>query len=275
MREELISEREGLVIRRRILEPNEATPWHVDSGHRFSVIVRGERLALEFQDGSEPLEFAVAPGEAGWDPPEPRLHRAVNVGGSPYEEVVTYYRAGAHVEPPPGDDDPRQAIAARIGATSRLSGDFLLRSGQRSTTYFDKYRFEADPELLRAVARLLVDLLPAETEVVAGLEMGGIPVATALSQVTGLPAAFLRKQAKTYGTARYAEGVPLRGRRVVLVEDVVSSGGAILDTLTMLRADGVEPVAALCVIDRQSGGVESLAAAGLPLHALFRMSEIP
>lgn len=170
---------------------------------------------------------------------------------------------------------PKQDIARRIGETSRLNGSFTLRSGKVSDTYFDKYRFEADPDLLRGIAVLLASLVPPGTEVLAGLEMGGIPVVTMLSQVTGLPAAFLRKQAKAYGTARYAEGASLEGRRVVLVEDVVSSGGAILDQLVKLRGDGVQPELAICVLDRESGGAENLAAAGLTLHPLFRMSEIP
>lgn len=168
----------------------------------------------------------------------------------------------------------RQDVAQRIAETSRLSGTFTLRSGQVSDTYFDKYRFESDPRLLRAIVESLVPLVPTETKILAGLEMGGIPVVTVMSQVTGLPAAFLRKRAKTYGTERYAEGASLAGRRVTLVEDVVSSGGELLRTLAALRADGVEPLGAVCVIDRETGGVEALADAGLPLRALFRMSEI-
>ena len=112
------------------------------------------------------------------------------------------------------------------------------------------------------------------TEVLAGLEMGGIPVVTVLSQVTGLPAAFMRKQPKAYGTCRYTEGAPLTGRSFVLIEDVVSSGGAVIDTLHMLKADGLLPTAAICVIDRESGGKEALREVGLPLVALFTYSEI-
>lgn len=169
----------------------------------------------------------------------------------------------------------KQDIARRVGEISRLTGSFTLRSGEVSDTYFDKYRFEAEPDLLRGIAELMASLVPPGTDVLAGLEMGGIPVVTMLGQVTGLPAAFLRKQAKPHGTARYAEGASLKGRRVVLVEDVVSSGGAILDALAKLRGDGVQPELAICVIDRENGGVENLAAAGLALHPLFRMSEIP
>jgi orotate phosphoribosyltransferase len=171
-------------------------------------------------------------------------------------------------------DPTLQSLARRIDQAARIAGRFVLRSGQVSDTYFDKYRFEAEPELLRAIAESLAPLVPAGTEVLAGLEMGGIPIVSVLSQVTGLPAAFIRKEAKQYGTRRYAEGAMLEGRRFVLVEDVVSSGGAILDALAKLTSDGLRPTLALCVIDRGTGGREALAAAGLPLVALFTSAQI-
>ena len=165
-------------------------------------------------------------------------------------------------------------LAVRINRCARLSGRFVLRSGVVSETYFDKYQFEADPVLLRDIAMALTGLVPDGTQVLAGLEMGGIPVVTMLSQVTGLPAAFIRKQPKDYGTCRYAEGADLTGKRFVLVEDVVSSGGAIIDAATKLRSDGCVPTAALCVIDRLTGGREALAAHGLPLVALLTLGQI-
>ncbi len=167
-----------------------------------------------------------------------------------------------------------RALAGAIRECAQLSGTFVLRSGTLSDTYFDKYQFEADPHLLARIAEALEALIPAGTEVLAGLELGGVPLATALSLRTGLPAAFIRKEAKTYGTCRYAEGASLVGKRFVLIEDAVSSGGAILDALRKLRADGLEPTAALCVIDRQSGGKEALAAADLPLLSVFERSDI-
>jgi len=167
-----------------------------------------------------------------------------------------------------------QSVAARIKQCARLKGQFTLRSGMVSDTYFDKYQFEADPELLLAIAREMARLVPSGTEVLAGMEMGGIPLVTMLGHVTGLSVAFVRKKPKPYGTCRYAEGSSLMGKRFVLVEDVVSSGGAIIDALEMLKVDGLFPVAALCVIDRETGGVEALARSGLPLKALFTFSEV-
>lgn len=166
------------------------------------------------------------------------------------------------------------SLPYQIRQCARLTGSFTLRSGKVSDTYFDKYQFEADPKLLHSIAQAMASLIPPGTEVLAGMEMGGIPIVTMLSQVTGLPAAFIRKEPKEYGTCRYAEGASLTGRKFVLIEDVVSSGGAIIDALEKLRADELSPTAALCVIDRETGGREALAALGLPLKALFTFAQV-
>lgn len=104
--------------------------------------------------------------------------------------------------------------------------------------------------------------------------MGGIAVVTALGQRAGLPCAFVRKAAKTYGTARLAEGAEVRGRQVLVVEDVVTSGGQIAISAGQLRELGALIGHALCVIDRQEGGADALAGAGIRLHALLRREEL-
>jgi orotate phosphoribosyltransferase len=164
-------------------------------------------------------------------------------------------------------------LPGRIAERCRLSGTFTLRSGQTATTYFDKYLFEGDPELLAAVAQAAVPLIPPGTEVLAGLELGGVPVATALSLATGLPAAFVRKEAKAYGTAKLAEGAAIEGRRVLIVEDVVTTGGQVLLSARDLRERGAELLGALCVIDR-SGGDHKLAAEDLPLISVFTAEDL-
>ena len=170
-------------------------------------------------------------------------------------------------------DDDLADLARRVGEACRLTGTFTLRSGQVSTTYFDKYLFEADPELLREVAAAAVALIPSGTEVLAGLELGGVPVATALSLATGLPAAFVRKEAKTYGTAKLAEGAEIAGRRVLIVEDIVTTGGQVVLSARDLRERGAELVGALCVIDR-SDGAHQLAAENLELISLFTAADL-
>ncbi|MEM1433859.1 MAG: orotate phosphoribosyltransferase [Pseudomonadota bacterium] len=165
-------------------------------------------------------------------------------------------------------------LASRIRNCARLSGSFTLRSGATSDTYFDKYLFESDPALLYDICVELAERLAPETEVLAGLEMGGIPVVTMLSHITRKPAAFIRKEAKSYGTCKYAEGADLAGKKITLIEDVVSSGGAIVDALHKLNADGIYPLSVACVIDRQSGGAENVDQAGCTLSALFTMADI-
>jgi orotate phosphoribosyltransferase len=165
-------------------------------------------------------------------------------------------------------------LARRVHQVAHLTGSFRLRSGQTSTEYFDKYLFESDPALLRDIAEALAPLVPADAEALAGLELGGIPVATLLSQVTGLPALFVRKKAKDYGTCRLAEGGDVAGRRLVVVEDVVTTGGQVLESCAELRALGADVDTVVCVIDREAGGTEAFAAQGLTLRALFTMTEL-
>jgi orotate phosphoribosyltransferase len=169
----------------------------------------------------------------------------------------------------------RKSLCAAILRVAHLTGHFKLRSGQTSTEYFDKYRFEADPQLLRSIAEQLVPLIPPATEVLAGLEMGGIPIATALSLETGLPVVFVRKEAKLYGTEKVCEGADVAGRRVCIVEDVVTTGGQILLSAKDLRDLGAHIEDVVCVIDREAGGKEKLRLEGaLELQALFSMAEL-
>lgn len=168
----------------------------------------------------------------------------------------------------------RSQLARQIYRVCHLTGDFPLRSGRRASEYFDKYQFEADPVLLEGIVDELAGLVPDGVEVLAGLELGGIPVVTALSRRTGLPRAFVRKQTKPYGTRRLAEGAEVSGRRVLVVEDVVTSGGAIAHSTASLRALGAEVREALCVIDRQEGGAEALATEGITLLPLLSAADL-
>jgi len=168
------------------------------------------------------------------------------------------------------------SLAKKVFDTAHIAGSFKLRSGVTSSEYFDKYRFEANPALLKEIAAELAKKIvrPGDFDALAGLEMGGIPIATMLSQITGLPTLFIRKQAKEYGTCRFAEGGEVKGRNLLIVEDVVTSGGAILDSVRALRSDGAVISQVVCVIDRQSGGLENLAKEGLALTSLFTMAEL-
>jgi orotate phosphoribosyltransferase len=165
-------------------------------------------------------------------------------------------------------------LAADIDATCRLTGEFTLRSGQVSHEYFDKYLFESQPALLDRVAARMVDLLPAGTELLGGLELGGIPIATMVSARTGLPALFVRKQAKEYGTAKLAEGPDVTGRRVTLVEDVITTGGAVRDATRALRERGATVEVVVCAIDRSPAGENPLADVDLEVRPVLTKADL-
>jgi orotate phosphoribosyltransferase len=168
----------------------------------------------------------------------------------------------------------RQELARQIYEISHLTGSFKLRSGQTSHEYFDKYRFESRPELLAEIADQMASLVPAGTEVLAGLEMGGIPVATALSLRTGLPCVFVRKEAKEYGTCQFAEGLEVSGKNICIIEDVITTGGQVILSTQDLRKLGANVNSVLCVIHRGSGSEPKLEDIGLKMSALLTMENL-
>jgi orotate phosphoribosyltransferase len=169
-----------------------------------------------------------------------------------------------------------QELAQGIYKISHLKGDFLLRSGQQSSEYFDKYRFESQPTILKEIAEHMKKLIPADTEVLAALEMGGIPIGTALSLATGLPCVFVRKEAKLYGTCQFAEGLEVKNKKVCVIEDVITSGGQVLISTNDLRKLGAQIENVLCVIHRGGEVAETkLKDAGLKLHPLFVRTDFP
>jgi orotate phosphoribosyltransferase len=165
-------------------------------------------------------------------------------------------------------------LAADIDAVCRLHGTFTLRSGQVSDTYFDKYLFEAQPALLDRVATQMVSLLPEGTELLGALELGGVPIATMVSAKTGIPVVFIRKKAKEYGTAKLAEGPAFDGRRVTLIEDVITSGGAVRDAVNELRPAGAIIDTVVCAIDRSPVTGESLRDVGLEIRPVLTRAQL-
>jgi orotate phosphoribosyltransferase len=153
----------------------------------------------------------------------------------------------------------------------------VLRSGRRSRYYLDKYRFETRPDLLGPlgdrIAQAVHEHEPGAVRL-AGPELGAVPLAAAASLASGLPFLIVRKEAKEYGTGNRLEGVFEQGDCVCLVEDVVTSGGAAVDAIEALRDAGLTCRTAVCVVDREEGGVEALAGVAVRLRPLFRASEL-
>ena len=167
-------------------------------------------------------------------------------------------------------------LGQRLLDASYLEGDFLLRSGRRSKFYLDKYLFSTKPELLRDIAAGLAAKLPANEpfDLLAGPELGAVAVVTAVSLACGKPFVIVRKGAKGYGTDRAMEGKAEPGQRVVIVEDIVTSGGAALMAADKLREAGLQVPALLCVVDREEGGRAQIEAQGLTLDSLFTATSL-
>jgi orotate phosphoribosyltransferase len=172
-------------------------------------------------------------------------------------------------------------MSAELGTALRdaayLEGDFILRSGRRSRYYLDKYRFETRPDLLgplgSAIAASVREHEP-EARRLAGPELGAVALAASASLAGGLPFLIVRSRAKEYGTANRLEGVYEEGELVCLVEDVVTSGGAAVEAVEALREAGLRVSNAVCVVDREEGGADTLARHGVRLRPLFRASEL-
>ena len=168
-------------------------------------------------------------------------------------------------------------LGARLREHALLEGDFVLRSGRRSSYYLDKYRFETLPELLGPLGeRLAAAVREHEPDAVrlAGLALGAVALAASASLSSGLPFVIVRDSAKDYGTANRLEGPFEAGELVYLIEDVVTSGGALAEAIAALREAGLVVRNAVCVVDREEGGADALARLGVRLRSLYRAGEL-
>lgn len=170
------------------------------------------------------------------------------------------------------------SLAAEIYDACYITGEFKLRSGMTSNEYFDKYRFESNPHLLYSVGERMHHAAVRSMEkpdYFAGLEMGGIPLAVVLSWQSLVPTLFVRKVAKEYGTCQFVEGIDnVEGKNIVLVEDVITTGGQVVKSTNQLRELGANITTVIAAIDREQGGRENLEKAGLKLVSVFTASEL-
>jgi orotate phosphoribosyltransferase len=169
----------------------------------------------------------------------------------------------------------RRRLAADLVAVAYLRGDFVLSSGRRSDHYFDKYRFETKPDILRRLGRLLATLVPSTTDCLAAPELGAVLLGGVVSLELDLPLVIVRREAKGHGTARAIEGELPPGARVTLIEDVVTTGTQAVAAAHRLREAGATVERLIAVIDRQEGGEEHIRAEGLDYRPLFRRRELP
>jgi orotate phosphoribosyltransferase len=163
----------------------------------------------------------------------------------------------------------RAELIEEMKQTALLHGEFTLRSGKKSNWYFDKYRFEGIPGIMRSVAHHMARLIPEGTDRLAGIELGGIPLCTALALETDIPAIFIRKAAKEYGTAAQIEGLHQPTDRILIVEDVVTTGGQAIILIRQLREAGLNITGTLAVLNRNEGANEAFAEENVPFWWLF------
>ncbi len=167
----------------------------------------------------------------------------------------------------------RERTWARLARAAFLQGEFVLSSGRRSQFYIDKYLFETQPDLLRDVARLLANALPSDTTRLAGPALGGVPLATAVALETGLPFVIIRPEAKDHGTGRTIEGRIDPGDRVVVLEDIVTTGAQAVRAARVVEAAGGRVLLILAVVDRHEGGRQGVETAGYRYSALYDLAE--
>ena len=167
----------------------------------------------------------------------------------------------------------RPALIERIKSTALLRGTFTLRSGRTSSYYVDKYRFETAPDVLGPIGRMLA-AHAVDVDRLAGAELGGVPLVTAASLASGVPSLLVRNQRKDYGTNKQIEGAYAASDRVLLVEDVLTTGGQVLEAADTLRRAGLEVVKIVAVLDRQEGARANVEAVGYAMESLFTLADL-
>jgi orotate phosphoribosyltransferase len=168
----------------------------------------------------------------------------------------------------------REQLAKRIAEVALLRGEFTLRSGRKSNYYLDKYRFETQPDVLAALGKLLAERVTPRTDRIAGAELGAVPLAAAAGMAANKPFVFIRNQKKDYGTAKQIEGVLNAGETVMIVEDVLTTGGQVLEAVKTLQDAGAKVERIVAVIDRLEGARENIEKAGVTFEALFTSTDL-
>lgn len=168
----------------------------------------------------------------------------------------------------------RESLAVKIAETSILHGDFTLRSGRQSSWYIDKYLFTTQPEILLSLGKLFVKRFPPSTTLLAGAELGGIPLVATASMASNIPCIFVRDQKKKYGTSKQIEGKLTSSDHVVIIEDVATTGGQVLEVAAIIQDSGAKVVSIISVIDRCEGARENIESAGYKFESLFTAADL-
>jgi len=168
----------------------------------------------------------------------------------------------------------REQLAKRIADLALLRGEFTLRSGRKSNYYLDKYRFETQPDVLRALGKMLAERVTPDIDRLAGPELGAVALAASAAMESGKPFVLVRNRKKDYGTSKQIEGVLNKGERVLIIEDVLTTGGQVLESVASLREMGAVVERIVAIIDRMEGARQNIEGAGLKFEALFTTRDL-
>ena len=168
----------------------------------------------------------------------------------------------------------RQELARRIAEVALLRGEFTLRSGRKSNYYLDKYLFETQPDILLALGKMFAERVPPGVDRIAGPELGAIALAAAASMASGKPFVIVRNQKKGYGSGKLLEGTLKPGDTVLIIEDVLTTGGQVLEAVKSLESAGAKVAGILGVLDRQEGARQNIESAGYKFESLFTTSDL-
>ena len=168
----------------------------------------------------------------------------------------------------------RDDLIGRICETALQRGKFTLRSGRTSHYYLDKYLFETQPDILEALGELFSHRVDDSVTRLAGPELGGIPLVTATSLATGKPSVYIRNQKKSYGTNNQIEGDLEPSDQVMIVEDIATSGGQVIEAANVIRKIGAQVVKIVAAIDREEGARENIEGAGYAFESLFTKTDL-
>ena len=168
----------------------------------------------------------------------------------------------------------RQELIKRIKETAYLEGDFVLRSGKRSKYYLDKYLFETCPDILKALGQEFAKHVTDDVTLIAGAELGGVALAAATAMQTGKNWIIVRNAKKGYGTGKLIEGVLKPDDVVLIVEDIATTGGQVLEAAKVITEAGATVKKIVCVIDRKQGAQENIASAGYKFESILTKHDL-
>lgn len=168
----------------------------------------------------------------------------------------------------------RNELIKRVKETAYLEGDFILRSGKRSKYYLDKYLFETCPDILKALGEEFARHVGNDVTLIAGAELGGVALAAATAMETGKNWVIIRNSKKGYGTGKLIEGVLKQGDVVLLVEDIATTGGQVLEAAKVITEAGAKVKKIVAVIDRKQGAGENITSAGYKFESLLTKDDL-